>query len=207
MYHYAGNNPVRYTDPDGKSDRIYFIVQRKFDSRYSNTNISKRSNDVLILKNLDKNETFTLKVQTIASRFKDGKAVDDIKQSISSFYSFSLQYLGNNEGKSLYRKQGSRMKGPVFNIQEIYNEKGEWIDKNGICEETDENGKITKDYNAPYRVHSDEMIFTGDISNCSDGCIVYDSDCIDDFFNFLKRAEVVPGDQIFGRIIEVDIPL
>ena len=41
LYHYAGNNPVKYTDPDGKSEELgsgasdHFLVRRTDDGKYS----------------------------------------------------------------------------------------------------------------------------------------------------------------------------
>ena len=80
MYHYAGNNPIRYTDPDGRQDdenNLISISQldnfARIDSFYKaqeqlSNNISKLINVLKNYDNLDFKDQFT-RIQTSAKKW------------------------------------------------------------------------------------------------------------------------------------------
>ena len=208
LYHYAGNNPVKYVDPTGMCDEesgcsVSFIIVRSEDSNRSTFDRTQRGLDRIEFKNFETGDSFVLfDAQTYVSYFNsDGELAYPVGNTISPFSEFALQYLGNNQeaGQSLYNKQGSNYKGPVFNVQNAQLNGGS---------KTNDLGQIPGDSDtAPIRVHSDFQLSTDrEVPLASGGCPMYNSKYTDSFVEFLERNNVKPGDVMKGYIREYFYP-
>ncbi len=193
LYHYAGNNPVKYVDPDGETD-VSFIIYRDDNSKYSPYDKTYRGLDVIQFKNHKTGEIFNLyNAQTYVSHSEY-----PVENTIEPFMGgFSIQYLGNNQekGQKLFGGFQSKFKGPVFNVQNAFT-KGLSI--------TDEYGQIIdSDDPSPIRVHSNyDLNKEKKVNMASGGCPMYEHEQADDFAAFLERSGVKPADLIYGYIKE-----
>ena len=214
-YAYCSNDPINFVDLWGLSagdvkqgyfeseSSVSFIIVRSEDSNRSTFDRTQRGLDRIEFKNFETGDNFVLfDAQTYVSYFNsDGELAYPVGNTISPFSEFALQYLGNNQeaGQSLYNKQGSNYKGPVFNVQNAQ--------LNGGAK-TNDLGQIPGDSDtAPIRVHSNFQLSTDrEVPLASGGCPMYNSKYTDSFVEFLERNNVKPGDVMKGYIREYFYP-
>lgn len=211
LYHYAGNNPVKYTDPDGRETvkNVMILVLRQSGSyspsqdRNNPTNVAM---DRMIIITTS-SETF---IQGVAKFFGGDMSaikITELKglQSVANYPSTDASgkagpnYLGNTiaSGQTIlmraFASESSVAEGPVMELTNAKTMDGQWIGTNATTptdsarwlEHSNRGKGKTANYNTPY----------------SKGCFIFkDWANTKAFENLLKQYDVKPGDLIPTRV-------
>ncbi len=183
---------MKYVDPDGNTDDVYFYVIRNEDSILSTNDKKYRGLDVLVFQNYLTDDIVAIYgVQTYVSNIEY-----PIANTLSGNICFGIQYLGDNEpnGASLYGGSSSSYQGPIFNIVLAITDKNGRTNMQGIIMESDDHD--------PFRIHSNKKLSGKEVPLASGGCIMYEESCIQDLSSFISDNNIQPGDIIWGYIKE-----